>query len=358
MAYRQFCEHFLAPLALMAHRDVRLAALLRDRPRRGPARPRQRPAAVADAAELRPAVAPPPPRPRAAPLRRRRGRRQGGPQRRGSAAPRLIGLIGNLRGTVARPVAGSRPAPSGRTTPTTRATTTRATAGQGAPRRDVRAARPRDARAGTWAPTPVATAGSRPMPASGSSPSTSTRRPRSATTARSGREARRHPAAHPRRREPEPRHRLGGRRASLAARAGRSGRRARAGPGPPPRDLAQRAAADGARTCFADLAPWAIVEFVPKEDPMVRPPAGDRARTSSRTTRSRASGPRAGERFEVVAESADRGQPAGPVPAAPPLRRARPGARALRPGLPAQCGPGMRSVTSVRPYGRSQLVDV
>jgi ribosomal protein L11 methylase PrmA len=30
VAYRQFCEHFLAPLSLMAHVDVRLAALLRD----------------------------------------------------------------------------------------------------------------------------------------------------------------------------------------------------------------------------------------------------------------------------------------------------------------------------------------
>lgn len=28
-AYRQFCEHFLAPLALMAHRDIRLGQLLR-----------------------------------------------------------------------------------------------------------------------------------------------------------------------------------------------------------------------------------------------------------------------------------------------------------------------------------------
>jgi ribosomal protein L11 methylase PrmA len=32
VAYRQFCEHFLAPLALMAHRDVRLARLLRADP--------------------------------------------------------------------------------------------------------------------------------------------------------------------------------------------------------------------------------------------------------------------------------------------------------------------------------------
>jgi SAM-dependent methyltransferase len=30
IAYRQFCEHFLAPLALMAHRDVRLGLMLRD----------------------------------------------------------------------------------------------------------------------------------------------------------------------------------------------------------------------------------------------------------------------------------------------------------------------------------------
>jgi hypothetical protein len=29
-AYRQFCQHFLAPLALMAHRDLRLGLLLRD----------------------------------------------------------------------------------------------------------------------------------------------------------------------------------------------------------------------------------------------------------------------------------------------------------------------------------------
>lgn len=30
VAYRQFCQHFLAPLALMSHRDVRVAMLLRD----------------------------------------------------------------------------------------------------------------------------------------------------------------------------------------------------------------------------------------------------------------------------------------------------------------------------------------
>jgi len=29
VAYRQFCQHFLAPLALMAYRDIRLSQLLR-----------------------------------------------------------------------------------------------------------------------------------------------------------------------------------------------------------------------------------------------------------------------------------------------------------------------------------------
>ena len=30
VAYQQFCEHFLAPLALMARRDVRMGRMLRD----------------------------------------------------------------------------------------------------------------------------------------------------------------------------------------------------------------------------------------------------------------------------------------------------------------------------------------
>ena len=29
VAYRQFCQHFLAPLALMAYRDIRLSQLMR-----------------------------------------------------------------------------------------------------------------------------------------------------------------------------------------------------------------------------------------------------------------------------------------------------------------------------------------
>ena len=79
VAYRQFCEHFLAPLALMARRDVRLAkpAALRDR--RDPARPGREPAPVAHAAQLRPAVARPSPRPIAAAPCRQRGRGRGRP---------------------------------------------------------------------------------------------------------------------------------------------------------------------------------------------------------------------------------------------------------------------------------------
>ena len=42
LAYRQFCEHFLAPLALMARRDVRLGRAPARPPRRDPARPRRR----------------------------------------------------------------------------------------------------------------------------------------------------------------------------------------------------------------------------------------------------------------------------------------------------------------------------
>src|SRR5262249_14239525 len=38
-AYRQFCEHFLAPLALMAHRDVRCGLLLPDLTAAAPAAP-------------------------------------------------------------------------------------------------------------------------------------------------------------------------------------------------------------------------------------------------------------------------------------------------------------------------------
>ena len=39
VGYRQFCQHFLAPLALMAYRDVRLGTMLQSQPGRPAARP-------------------------------------------------------------------------------------------------------------------------------------------------------------------------------------------------------------------------------------------------------------------------------------------------------------------------------
>ncbi len=46
-AYRQFCQHFLAPLALMSYCDIRLWAIVARSPRRRPAGPGRPPAAPA-----------------------------------------------------------------------------------------------------------------------------------------------------------------------------------------------------------------------------------------------------------------------------------------------------------------------
>ena len=70
LAYRQFCEHFLAPLALMARVDVRLGALLRRPSRRHPARPGGAAPAGPYPFLLRPRPAHPPARSRPAPARR------------------------------------------------------------------------------------------------------------------------------------------------------------------------------------------------------------------------------------------------------------------------------------------------
>ena len=184
VAYRQFCEHFLAPLTLMARRDVRLAALLRADPDGVPldlakgllpwrtrlnfgllshlhlhANAQVRHAADDDDGRVRPA------RPDQS-LEARRAHRQPA-QHRGRARLEAgrHGVVGLRRQHLLQ-----RPRH----------------AGQGAPGRGVRppgAGRPG---LGPRAPTPGATAGSRPRPASASSRSTSTPRPPSATTARSG----------------------------------------------------------------------------------------------------------------------------------------------------------------------------
>ena len=111
IAYRQFCEHFLAPLALIARRDVRLASLLRRRPRRDPARPRQPAAARADAAELRPRcrTSTSTPAPSAGtPAPRRRGR-----PRRAHANHASARLRGRSSGTCADRRASSTGRPAG-----------------------------------------------------------------------------------------------------------------------------------------------------------------------------------------------------------------------------------------------------
>ena len=270
VAYRQFCEHFLAPLALIARRDVRLASLLRADPDGVP---------LDLASGLLPwrtrlnfglAVACPPPRSSPTALRRQRGRRR----RRRREGARISRRA--ARGPHPEPAwhgraacAGSRPGPSGPTTPTTRATAM--------PRPRTRrdswsrsSARRRGRGSGTSAPTPAGTAGSRPMPASGSSPSTSTRQPRSGNYRQLRTEGRADilplilDVANP-----SPGIGWAGReRRSLLDRAD------------PDITLALALVHHLAISrnvplpmvlgLFADLAPWAIVEFVPKEDRMVR----------------------------------------------------------------------------------------
>ncbi len=77
---------------------------------------------------------------------------------------------------------------------------------------------------------------------------------------------------------------------------------------------------------FAQLAPWAIVEFVPKEDPMVRRLLATRRDVFPDYTLEgfRAA---AGARWEVVAEEAIEDSPRVLLPAAPTLRVAPPGVR-------------------------------
>ncbi len=66
VAYRQFCEHFLAPLALMARVDIRLGGLLRDHLEGVPLDLAAQPAPWPDALLAESRAAHPPPRPRAA----------------------------------------------------------------------------------------------------------------------------------------------------------------------------------------------------------------------------------------------------------------------------------------------------
>ena len=315
VAYRQFCEHFLAPLALMARRDVRLVGAAAGDPDGVPLDLATGLLPWRTRLELRAAVAPPPARQRPASPRRRRGRRQGRQERpdRRAAAHRAD------RQPAQRPWPGCRWEPGGTEWSDYADNTSyndRATAKERLVARVRRAGRPASG-SGTSAPTPVATAGSPRRPAGGSSPGTSTRRPPSGTTAPSGTEGRGDilplilDLANP-----SPGIGWAGTRAAIAARAGRPGRGPGAGPGPPPGDLAQRAAADAASTCSPRWRRGPSSSSCPRR---TRWSAGSwrRARTSSRTTRSTGSGPRRGGALRDRGRAADRGQPARPLPAAP-----------------------------------------
>ena len=268
IAYRQFCEQFLAPLVLAARRDVRLTDLLRLGPDGIPLDLASRIAAEADMARLRTrspmCICMPEPRPVTRPTTMTDGRRG----RRASHGRAWKGSSG----TCARPSRGStgiRAERNGLTMPSTRATPSA--------RRRTRTAwwtrgcaSCRERGYGTSARTPVASAGSRPTRASASSPSTSIQ----AAAERHFRLIRE-----------------AGRTdilplvvdiANPSPALGWAGRERRS--------LLERANADAILALalvhhlaltrnvplpmlvdlFADLAPWAIVEFVPKEDPMVR----------------------------------------------------------------------------------------
>ena len=182
---------------------------------------------------------------------------------------RLVALIGNLRNTVA----GLSWKPGGTEWSDYADNTSyndRATAEKARLVGEFVAPGARARGRGTSAPTPAGTAGSRPTPASGSSPGTSTRRRPSGTTARSG--ARGGPTSC---------------RSSWTSRtrargsAGAAASVARCSSGPT-RTWSSRSrwsttsrsrATSRCRcwsTCSRTLAPCAVVEFVPKEDPMVR----------------------------------------------------------------------------------------
>ncbi len=104
-------------------------------------------------------------------------------------------------------------------------------------------------------------------------------------------------------------------------RSGEPGRPAGARAGPPPRDLAQRPAADAVGP-VRDPRAVGDRRVRAQGGPDGPPPAGDTRATSSRTTRSRGSGRPRPSASTIVNETHDRGEPARPVPA-PPARDRR-----------------------------------
>ena len=220
VAYRQFCEHFLAPLTLMAYRDIRLSALLRADP---------------DGVPLDLAKGLVPWRTRlnfgllshlhlhANAQQRHAGNEDDGKAAKSVRIPRsrLIGLIGNLRNTVAglswKPGGTEWSDYADNTSYNDRATAEKERlvgefvrqvpgAARLGPRRQHRSLQPDRGR--------CRQAGPRLGHRSGGRRAQLPRGPE--------RGPRRHPAAHPRSGQPEPGDRLGRSRAALPARAGRT----------------------------------------------------------------------------------------------------------------------------------------
>jgi hypothetical protein len=181
LAYRQFCEHFLAPLALMARVDVRLGRLLRDHLEGVPLdlAARLLPGRSRFSFGLGPHIF----------LHARAQRQHAEDAASGGSGPRsatmspskLATLVESLRSTVTgltwEPVGTEWADYAERTSYGEPATAAKEAA----------VARALDAAGGTrcwtWGPTPAATAASPRSMATGSWPSTWTRGPSSATTA-------------------------------------------------------------------------------------------------------------------------------------------------------------------------------
>ncbi|MEZ4596965.1 MAG: hypothetical protein R3C32_09080 [Chloroflexota bacterium] len=188
VAYQQFCEHFLAPLALMSRRDVRMGRMLRDQLDGIPARPRGGSAAGAQQAPAGPGGPHPPACAVPALARWRRAQAHGGQ----AVTLATVRAHREPPGDGAGPALGARGHRVGRLrregSPELRGRHARC---QGGHRADLLAAAGTGAiaAAGTSAPTPVASAPSPPPRAIACSRSTSTRRRPNVTIARCGRPA-------------------------------------------------------------------------------------------------------------------------------------------------------------------------
>ena len=301
IAYRQFCEHFLAPLALMARRDVRLGLLLRDH---------------IDGIPLDLAA-------RLLPGRSRwnlglgahihaHARAQGRYADAGTDAAAATkkatvsefkqqALIDSLRRTIAK----LDWTPEGTEWADYADNTSYGDAGTAAKEElvgrflaDAGGAVVWDLGANTGRYSRIAAGLGRDVVVLGHRPG----RGRAELPPGPARRRRARPAARARPRQPQPGPRLGERGAALRARAGERRRRPRARPRPPPRDRPQRAARPD-RVLLRRRSPRSSSSSSCRRTTRWSGRSSRRARTSSTTTRSTASGRRSTGAWEVVDEA-------------------------------------------------------